>query len=1430
MKCRIKQPYEIIQIDKYTGKINTPTLLLMNRSFDIIGKISRYDNWNISLVGNGIDEISFDVHKYADGKICPVWDDLIDLKIVDVSGFGRFEISVNYADSAETVKSIHGLSLETELAQIGLYEFHVNDEEAADMTITEYSKNNYNPEGEFIPTVFYKPDDETHSLLNRTLADKAPHWSIGYVTPYIALDEESQPELSSEFQRTYTVNGDTIYDFLTGTVAQESNVVFIFDTINRRINCYSLCDCIDQETGNVIVHADGTEVTGIGEDTGILVSKNKLADEITISSDKDNVKNCFRIEGGDDVITDMVRAVNMNGSNYIYQFADFQYRDMPKALVDAIEAYNEQFSKEKSAYYGNGDMDKFLNGTLTLCVTSEQEAVIALCVCKNNRIITDHADLSNYEATEYWHIVVSGNSRKLHVSENIKTPYKTVTDAFHTMGLYPKLCVKYDELAYFESAMMPDVNIQETTSKEQYDIMVRKLTDSNMVVGVSSLRNFDNNQLVVSNNVEAMANILIDARYKAEVIKDSVSLHKNEAREYFWRGNIRITKASDQTDCYPKTDDQLKTCFEVKVNDDELTFTRQKIEKALHKGSMLDIDFKIADMHENEIRNYFNRYSLNRLKSFYDGYQACLSILMQADADSTVRKDLYETYYNRMRIVSNPPTEENPHAVPGVLNVRQRQVDRIYSEIADIKDKQTAFQKKWDFKDYLDRHGKDLYKTFCYYRREDAYSNGNYISDGLTDAECLAKAKELVEAAEKEAKKACVLQRTVSTSLHNLFALPEFEPLYDKFALYNYIRIRTEDEILKLRLIGIDFSGDSIETINVTFSEQIESVDGTSSDLQSIIRQAKSMASSYPSTALQAKQGSIANDEIADMYRNGLNAAKTVLANNDNQEVTVNEAGILCRRMKDEGVYDEKQLRITGNMIGFTQNNWQSVELAIGETIFEDPEDPTNTEKKSAYGIVAENIVGKLMASEKVFIGNKNHNVLITGNGITIKNGLIQSANYKAGKAGSMLDLENGTFDFAGGSLTYKNNSLTVKGNVTADRLIATGSGKIANFNISENELYTDNASFENQTGIYFGNKGLKIGNGFKIDENGNLTASGVLNLANGYIAYTPANGLVVKGNIQANNGTFRGTITSTATISGGEISGTKITGGGINGTNITGGNIHGTNIVSDTITAIDKINIRNYDNTKSVTLEVMTSGNTDYLSINKQLFVNKTLTAGAFESYGNILLRKTKDNGNIDFQRITAIYKDNNSHDVITVSDDLLTTSIGWNGTSSYNTVLNLRGKAVKAPNIGGLTVTSDKRLKNSFKTLDAYDDVYMDIEPCAFKYNNGTSGRYHFGVIAQNVKEALEKHGYTTQEFGGFVQMKDSPENEDYCGIDDPMGIIYTEFTMWNTHMIQKLYKITEKQQKKIELLEQKINDLFISIQSERNPCNGKNNYITN
>lgn len=161
-------------------------------------------------------------------------------------------------------------------------------------------------------------------------------------------------------------------------------------------------------------------------------------------------------------------------------------------------------------------------------------------------------------------------------------------------------------------------------------------------------------------------------------------------------------------------------------------------------------------------------------------------------------------------------------------------------------------------------------------------------------------------------------------------------------------------------------------------------------------------------------------------------------------------------------------------------------------------------------------------------------------------------------------------------------------------------------------------------------------------------------------------------------------------------------------------------------------------------------------------------------------------------------------------MDSDNVTTLIGAGANSNANTTTKLRGNSVLLGS-SGAAVTSDERLKNSFKTLNEFDAIYMDIKPCAFKYNNGSSGRYHFGTKAQDVKSAFEKHGYTTQDFGGFVQMSDSPENDDYCGLEDPMGIIYTEFTMWNMHMVQNLYKKMEKQQEEIDALKETVSSLL-------------------
>lgn len=95
-------------------------------------------------------------------------------------------------------------------------------------------------------------------------------------------------------------------------------------------------------------------------------------------------------------------------------------------------------------------------------------------------------------------------------------------------------------------------------------------------------------------------------------------------------------------------------------------------------------------------------------------------------------------------------------------------------------------------------------------------------------------------------------------------------------------------------------------------------------------------------------------------------------------------------------------------------------------------------------------------------------------------------------------------------------------------------------------------------------------------------------------------------------------------------------------------------------------------------------------------------------------------------------------------------------------------------------IDVGSDARLKNTveYDLAGQYGGFYRRLRPCRFKYNNGTSDRFHTGFIAQEVEQALGESGLTGQELAALVQ-----------GEDGMYAIRYAELIALNTAMIQRL-----------------------------------------
>lgn len=97
----------------------------------------------------------------------------------------------------------------------------------------------------------------------------------------------------------------------------------------------------------------------------------------------------------------------------------------------------------------------------------------------------------------------------------------------------------------------------------------------------------------------------------------------------------------------------------------------------------------------------------------------------------------------------------------------------------------------------------------------------------------------------------------------------------------------------------------------------------------------------------------------------------------------------------------------------------------------------------------------------------------------------------------------------------------------------------------------------------------------------------------------------------------------------------------------------------------------------------------------------------------------------------------------------------------------------------------TSDRAAKEEIAYgLDQYDALFDALRPASFRFKDGTSGRTHLGMIAQDVEEALEAAGLTDTEFAGFVR---SPEPKSEGVVH--YGLRYGEFIAILIEQVQKL-----------------------------------------
>lgn len=500
-----------------------------------------------------------------------------------------------------------------------------------------------------------------------------------------------------------------------------------------------------------------------------------------------------------------------------------------------------------------------------------------------------------------------------------------------------------DKILYYRSGMMPAPKEKPSSSLEQ----ASKITPEALSpMGMPKITSSTSVQTVNTALKQYIKVFIKSGWFKAEVNQSNfeyVGTHATGAVYGWWTGNFKITNYSDEEDtCFTDT-------ITIMVWDNYHTYLEQKLEKKLadeddEEGTIFDV-LKYKDL--QLFKEALKLYGLHRLQSFHDAIQGGMDILVEQD-QAREGAELYEGLYL--------PYYEKLQAVLEEISARQKTIEGYEQDLLIQQNRQKEIQAALNFEAYL---GTELYHTFLAYKKEDNYSNSNFISNDLDNKKILENAQAFLDKAKEELFKSGTLQHQISADINNLTAITEFQPFLENFATGNWMTVAVDGIPYRLRLVDAQWSASDRTSMSITFSDVVNIRSGYT-DVKSMLDKASSIVGSYGAVTNQVNASKEQNDFVKNFVSNGLDATTVKIVNNaSNQNITIGEAGLLARRKIDfTEMYEPYQVKLLGSGLYFTTDNWLSTKSCLGRYYMTDPNTGKMEEK---FGVLAENLVGNVI-------------------------------------------------------------------------------------------------------------------------------------------------------------------------------------------------------------------------------------------------------------------------------------------------------------------------------------------------------------------------------------------------------------------------------------------------------------------------------------
>lgn len=495
----------------------------------------------------------------------------------------------------------------------------------------------------------------------------------------------------------------------------------------------------------------------------------------------------------------------------------------------------------------------------------------------------------------------------------------------------------------------------------------------------------------------------------------------------------------------------------------------------------------------------WTEYGLHPLKEQLAVYEQQQSVSMKAghgDPSSKFYQSEYLPLYNAIQEI-----KEQIKVIENQINSLQLQQSSVSAQMSAIINMVSM----------PNNFTVDELEELTSFIREDELSSSNYVvTDAMSDSEKFEMLDDLLKFGEKELARISIPQLSFDADMVNLFEIPEFESFHGDFDPGNYIWVTLRDDFsIKAKLLSIHINFYDPTDFSVTFGNVGQRSKGLYENITDILNSVKSISSTVSFNSSHWSQSAKDTSTLGKILDEGLIAAGKYLKNGDDSEMIIDTRGIFVNTISGDYAYKDS-IFVGGGRILFTSDNWETVSMSVGRA------DVTiNGTTESRFGTFADFVIAG-------YIGGS----ILEGDQII--GGTLKSTNYSKGKTGSVIDLNNGTFEFNANNeskLTLENGILSVKGTIKADLGYIGGPN---GFTIMSQKLYSSKASLtSNANGVYIGTDGIALGANNKLK----ALPDGTLYAEKGYFGGT--NGFVLEANkiyngktsiLDAKNGIYFGT------------------------------------------------------------------------------------------------------------------------------------------------------------------------------------------------------------------------------------------------------------------------------------------------------------------